>query len=106
MGGTWYIYTPFHEDQFRRSRVDKEDTHTDTQTYTHKQQSDLISLLLFFQNEESRLKMKMLKYTSTYFIEKVDFQRTTQRYIPGDSTLHDHRRENLKPYIKMMLVAQ
>jgi hypothetical protein len=28
----------------------------------------------------------------------VDFQRTTQRYIPKDSTLHKHRSENLKSY--------
>jgi hypothetical protein len=26
----------------------------------------------------------------------VDFQRTTQRYIPEDITLHNHRCENLK----------
>jgi hypothetical protein len=29
----------------------------------------------------------------------VDFQRTSRRYIPEDSTLHDHRCENLKSYI-------
>jgi hypothetical protein len=29
----------------------------------------------------------------------VDFQRTTRRYIPEDSTLHNHRCENLKSYI-------
>jgi hypothetical protein len=29
----------------------------------------------------------------------VDFQRTTQRYSPEDSTLHNHRCENLKSYI-------
>jgi hypothetical protein len=28
----------------------------------------------------------------------VDFQRTTRRYIPEDSTLHNHRCENLKSY--------
>jgi hypothetical protein len=28
-----------------------------------------------------------------------DFQRTTQRYIPEESTLHNHRCENLKSYI-------
>jgi hypothetical protein len=28
-----------------------------------------------------------------------DFQRTTRRYIPEDSTLHNHRCENLKSYI-------
>jgi hypothetical protein len=29
----------------------------------------------------------------------VDFQRTTQLYIPEDITLHNHRRENLKSCI-------
>jgi hypothetical protein len=33
------------------------DTHTDTQKYAHRQQSDLLSLPLCFQNKESRLKM-------------------------------------------------
>jgi hypothetical protein len=28
----------------------------------------------------------------------VNFQRTTRRYIPEDSTLHNHRCENLKSY--------
>jgi hypothetical protein len=28
----------------------------------------------------------------------VDFQRTTRRCIPEDRTVHNHRRENLKPY--------
>jgi hypothetical protein len=28
----------------------------------------------------------------------VDFQRVTRRYIPEDSTLHNHRCENLKSY--------
>jgi hypothetical protein len=28
------------------------------------------------------------------------FQRTTRRYIPEDRTLHNHRCENLKSYIK------
>jgi hypothetical protein len=30
----------------------------------------------------------------------VDFQRTTWRYIPEDSTLHNHHCENLKSYIQ------
>jgi hypothetical protein len=30
----------------------------------------------------------------------VDFHRTTRRYIPEDSTLHNHRCENLKSYRK------
>jgi hypothetical protein len=29
----------------------------------------------------------------------VDFQRTTRPYIPEDRTLHNHRCENLKPYM-------
>jgi hypothetical protein len=29
----------------------------------------------------------------------VDFQQTTQHYIPEDSTLHNHHCENLKSYI-------
>jgi hypothetical protein len=29
----------------------------------------------------------------------VDFQRTTQRYISEDKTLHNHRCENLKSYM-------
>jgi hypothetical protein len=28
----------------------------------------------------------------------VDFQQTTRRYIPEDSTFHNHRCENLKSY--------
>jgi hypothetical protein len=28
----------------------------------------------------------------------VEFQQSTQRYIPEDSTLHNHRRDNLKSY--------
>jgi hypothetical protein len=32
----------------------------------------------------------------------VDFQRTTQRYTPEDRTLHNHRCENLKSYMKRL----
>jgi hypothetical protein len=35
----------------------------------------------------------------------VDFKWATQRYIPEDSTLHNHRCENLKPY-KLCVVAE
>jgi hypothetical protein len=28
----------------------------------------------------------------------VDFQRTTRRYVPEDSTFHNHRHENLNSY--------
>jgi hypothetical protein len=31
----------------------------------------------------------------------VEFQRTTRRYIPEGSTLHKHRCENLKSYIRV-----
>jgi hypothetical protein len=31
----------------------------------------------------------------------VDIQRTTRRHIPEDDTLHIHRCENLKSYIKV-----
>jgi hypothetical protein len=36
----------------------------------------------------------------------VDFQRTTRRYIPEDSTLHIHRCEDLKSYIMFGLFLQ
>jgi hypothetical protein len=29
-----------------------------------------------------------------------NFQRTTWHYIPGSSTLHNHRHDNLKSYLK------
>jgi hypothetical protein len=35
----------------------------------------------------------------------VDFQRTTQRYIPKQSNLHNHRCENLRPYISFLLLV-
>jgi hypothetical protein len=34
----------------------------------------------------------------------VDFQDNTRRYIPEDSTLHNHRCENLKSYIVLDIV--
>jgi hypothetical protein len=43
----------------------------------------------------STLKMEAICSSET----SVDFQRTTQRYIPEDGTLHNHRCENLKSYI-------
>jgi hypothetical protein len=36
----------------------------------------------------------------------VDFQQTTWRYIPEASTLHNHRCENLKSYIKYTTLTQ
>lgn len=44
------IHTKFHIDYFRHSTADK----GDTQTY--REQGDLISLLLYFENRKSRLK--------------------------------------------------
>jgi hypothetical protein len=35
--------------------------------------------------------------------KSVDFQRTKRRYIPEDSTLHNHRCENLKSYAVLNL---
>jgi hypothetical protein len=40
------------------------------------------------------LKMETICSSET----SVDFERTTRRYIPDDSTLHNHRCENLKSY--------
>jgi hypothetical protein len=37
------------------------------------------------------------------FETTVDFQRTTQRYIPEDRTLHNHRCDNLKPLYRYLL---
>jgi hypothetical protein len=34
--------------------------------------------------------------TTCFSETAVDFQRTTQRYIPEDTNLHNHRCENLK----------
>jgi hypothetical protein len=31
----------------------------------------------------------------------VDFKRTTRRYFPEERTIHDHRCENLKSYLKL-----
>jgi hypothetical protein len=46
MGSGGMIYILFHKDWFRHSRVVMGDTLTVTQT--HRQQDDIISLLLFF----------------------------------------------------------
>jgi hypothetical protein len=38
-----------------------------------------------------------LKMETIYFSKmSIDFQRTTQRYVPEDSILYNHRCENLK----------
>jgi hypothetical protein len=47
------IRTKFHKDCFRHSKVNRGGG---MHRHTHRQQVDLISLLLFFQNDESRLK--------------------------------------------------
>jgi hypothetical protein len=44
------------------------------------------------------LKMEAICSTET----SVDIQRTTRRYIPEDSTLYNHRCENLKSYILVL----
>jgi hypothetical protein len=52
--------------------------------------------LVSFSDASSILKMEAI-FSSE---KSVDFQRTTRRYIPEDSTLHkNHRCENLKSYI-------
>jgi hypothetical protein len=46
-----------------------------------------------------------LKMKATYSSEtSVDFQRTTQRYISEDITLHNHQCENISSYIKYFKV--
>jgi hypothetical protein len=53
--GSGVIHTKFHKVWFRHSKVDRGDTHTDTQ------QGDLIGLVSFFQNKESKLKTQCKK---------------------------------------------
>jgi hypothetical protein len=36
----------------------------------------------------------------------VDTQRTTRRHIPEDNTLHNHRCENVKSYMKSCSLAE
>jgi hypothetical protein len=43
----------------------------------------------------STLKMEAICSTET----SIDIRRTTRRYIPEDSTLHNHRCENLKSWL-------
>jgi hypothetical protein len=45
----------------------------------------------------SSLNMETICFSKT----SVDFQRITRGYIPEDGTLHNHRCENLKSYIKI-----
>jgi hypothetical protein len=61
------IHAKFHEDWFGHSKVNEGDTHTDTRT--HRQESDFISLLLFFRNKGSMLKLTvfhLVKKFSTF----------------------------------------
>jgi hypothetical protein len=57
----------------------------------------LVSILAYSYN----LKIEAIRSSET----SVDFQRTTRRYIPEYSTLHNHRCENLKSYILLFLVS-
>jgi hypothetical protein len=61
---------------------------------------NLVIFLLFFtlvycSAYSSTLKMEAICSSET----SVHIQRTTRRYIPEDSTLHNHRCEHLKSYI-------
>jgi hypothetical protein len=47
----------------------------------------------------STRKMEVMRSSET----SVDTQRTTQRHIPEDGTLHDHRSVNLKSYMFLMV---
>jgi hypothetical protein len=49
------IHTKFHKDWFSHSKVNR-GKHIQTDTHTHTQHDDLISLFLFFENKESKLK--------------------------------------------------
>jgi hypothetical protein len=51
------VHTIFHKDWFRRSNVFRGDIHRDS---THRQQGDLISLLLFFQSKETRVRNRLV----------------------------------------------
>jgi hypothetical protein len=50
-GSGTIIHTKFYKDWVKRSKADREDTQT------HRQHGDGISLLLFFKNKKSRLKI-------------------------------------------------
>jgi hypothetical protein len=54
----------------------------------------------------------LLKFSSTLKMEAISSsetsvasQQTTRRYIPEDYTLHNHRCENLKSYLKYLIYA-
>jgi hypothetical protein len=57
------------------------------------------------QRESSSFYFFDLEDAGNMFLRNVcDTQRTTRRYIPEDSTLHNHRCENLKPcmYVRLL----
>jgi hypothetical protein len=56
------IHTEFLTDWFRHSNVD-------TEEYTHRQQGDLISVVLFFENKEGMLKIFAPAGNQTPFIQ-------------------------------------
>jgi hypothetical protein len=53
-------------------------------------------------NRKQKKKRKMKDYYPLRYnaVQSVDTQRTTRHYIVEYSTLHNHRRENLKSYQK------
>jgi hypothetical protein len=51
--------------------------------------------LVYFLAYSSTLKKEAICSSET----SVEFERTTQRYIPEDSTAHNHRCDNLKSYM-------
>jgi hypothetical protein len=59
------IVTKFHTDWFRHSEVD---LRGGIHRHTHRQYSDLISLLFFFQNKESRIARSSGKNSSSTFL--------------------------------------
>jgi hypothetical protein len=48
----------------------------------------------------SILKMEAIFSSET----SVGYEQTTQRYIPEDSTLYNHRYENLRSYVRVSLI--
>jgi hypothetical protein len=56
--------------------------------------------LFSFSDYSSTLKMEAICSSEI----SVDFQQTTRRYIPEDSSLHNHRCENLKSFIEYIFL--